>query len=252
MINSFHMSLYHYTKLSNIEKIVRLDKVDLIATYYQKFAKNDYAWIRTEGKILVKELCEEFGYEYDPDYLAHRPYITSFCTSPYSDYMWSVFGDNGEGATLVINEHKLCEEASLIENYARIIPCEYIDPKSEKQKKKDVIIKIASSDYLYDCPDDDRLMFAVMGVMQNRFYEEQEIRYVQIEKLLSTVHYKDGMVQVEKYNVPSDKWSKHVHFPKNILEGIILGRNVDQNDYDFFKNYIFECGYDPNIVSKAK
>lgn len=246
------MNLYHYTSISNIEKIVGPYKVDLIATYYQKFAKDDYAWIRTEGKTLVKELCEEFGYEFEPDYLAHRPYITSFCTSPYSDYMWSVFGDNGEVATLVINERILFEKASLIENYARIIPCEYINPISDKQKKKDTIMKIASSDYLCDCPNDDRLMFAIMGVMQNKFYEEQEIRYVQIEKLLSTVQYKDGMVQVEKYNVPSDKWAKHVHFPKNFLEGIILGRNVDQCDYDFFKNYMFECGYDPNIVSKAK
>lgn len=245
------MSLYHYTSISNIEKIVRPDKVDLIATYYQKFAEKDYAWIRTEGKILVKELCEEFGYEYDPYYLAHRPYIISFCTSPYSDYMWSVFGYNSEGATLVLNEQTLCEEASLIENYARIIPCEYINPLSDKQKKKETIMKIASSDYLYDCPNDDRLMFAVMGVMQNKFYEEQEIRYVQIEKLLSTVQYKDGMVQVEKYNVPSDKWAKHVHFPKNILERIILGRNVDQYDYDYFKNYLIDCGYNPDIVSKA-
>lgn len=246
------MSLYHYTSIANIEKIIRPDKVDLIATYYQKFAKDDYAWIRAEGKILVKELCEELGYEYDPDYLAHRPYITSFCTSPYSDYMWNAFGDNGEGAALEFNEQKLCEEEFLIENYARIIPCEYIDPKSEKQKKKDVIMEIASSDYLYNCPDDDRLMFAVMGVMQNKFYEEQEIRFVQIEKLLSTVQYNDGIVQVEKYNVPSEKWAKHVYFPKNILEGIILGKNVDQYDYDYFKKYILECGYNPQIVSKAE
>lgn len=246
------MSLYHYTSISNIEKIVRPNIVDLIATYYQKFAEEDYAWIRTEGKILVKELCEEFGYEYDPDYLAHRPYITSFCTSPYSDYMWSVFGENGEGATLVINEQILCEEASLVENYARIIPCEYIDPKSEKQKKKDIIMKIASNDYLYDCPNDDRLMFAVMGVMQNKFYEEQEIRYVQIEKLLSTVHYKDGMVQVEKYNVPEEKWIKHLFYPKELIEGIILGKNVDQKDYNYFKNYMIECGYGPDSVLKAK
>ena len=246
------MSLYHYTSISNIEKIVRPNKVDLIATYYQKFAEEDYAWIRTEGKILVKELCEELGYEYDPDYLAHRPYITSFCTCPNSEYMWSVFGDNGEGAVLVINEQILHEEASLVENYARIVPCEYIDPQSDKQKKKDIIMKIASNDYLYDCPNDDRLMFAVMGVMQNKFYEEQEVRYVQIEKLLSTVYYKDGMAQVEKYNVPSDKWVKHVYFPKDILKGIIFGKKVDQYDYDYFKNYMLECGYNPDLVCKAE
>ena len=238
--------------MSNIEKIVRPDKIDLIATYYEKFAKEDYAWIREEGKKLVKELCEELGYKYDPDYLAHRPYITSFNISPNSDHMWESFGDKREGVALVFNEQKLCEEASLIENYARIIPCEYIDPKSEKQKKKDVILEIASSDYLYNCPDDDRLMFAVMGVMQNKFYEEQEIRYVQIEKLLSKVRYIDGKAQVEKYVVPSDKWSKHVFFPKDILDGIILGRNVDQDDYDYFKDYILKCGYNPDIVSQAK
>ena len=246
------MSLYHYTIISNIEKIVRPDKVDLIATYYQQFAEKDYAWIRTVGKILVKELCEELGYEFDPDYLAHRPYITSFCTSSCSDYMWNVFGDNGEGAVLMINEQILCEEASLVENYARIIPCEYVDPKSDKQKKKDIIMKIASSDYLYDCPNDDRLMFAVMGVMQNQFYEEQEIRYVQVEKLLSTVHYKDGMVQLDKYNVPKEKWIKHIFYPKDLIEGVILGKNVDQDDFDYYKQYMMECGYSPDSVIKAE
>lgn len=237
------MSLYHYTKLSNIEKIVRLDKIDLIATYYQKFAKDDYVWIREEGKILVKELCKELNYEYDPDYLAHRPYITSFCTSPYSDYMWKVFGDNGEGVALVFNEQKLCEEASLIENYARIIPCEYIDPKSEKQKKKDVIMKIASSYYLYNCPDDDRLMFAVMGVMQNGFYEEQEIRYVQIEKLLFNGYYENGEAALKKYVVPKNKWVRHIHFAKEVLEGIIIGKNVEQCDFDYYQKYMLKCGY---------
>ena len=244
------MSLYHYTKLSNIEKIVRPDKIDLIATYYEKFAKADYAWIREEGKTLVKELCEEFGYEYDPDYLAHRPYITSFCTSPYSDYMWKVFGDNGEGVALVFNEQKLCEEASLIENYARIIPCEYIDPKSEKQKKKDVIMEIASSDYLYNCPDDDRLMFAVMGVMQNKFYEEQEIRYVQIEKLLFNGYYENGEAVLKKYVVPKDKWIKHIHFAKDVLEGIIIGKNVEQCDFDYYQKYMLKCGYTPESIIK--
>ena len=244
------MSLYHYTKISNIEKIVRPNKIDLIATYYEKFAKADYAWIREEGKILVKELCEEFGYEYDPDYLAHRPYITSFCTSPYSDYMWKVLGDNGEGVALVFNEQKLCEEASLIENYARIIPCEYIDPKSEKQKKKDVIMEIASSDYLYNCPDDDRLMFAVMGVMQNKFYEEQEIRYVQIEKLLFNGYYENGEAVLKKYVVPKDKWIKHIHFAKDVLEGIIIGKNVEQCDFDYYQKYMLKCGYTPESIIK--
>ena len=60
------------------------------------------------------------------------------------------------------------------------------------------------------------------------------------------------MVQVEKYVVPSDRWTKHMYFPKDLLKGIILGRNVEQNDYDFFKNYILECGYDPNIITKVK
>ena len=237
------MSLYHYTKLSNIEKIVRPDIINLIATYYEKFAKDDYAWIREEGKTLVKELCEELGYNYDPDYLAHRPYIVSFCTSPNSDYMWKEFGEDGDGVALMFNEQILREHASLIDNYSQIIPCEYIDTNYDREKKKAAILKIAKSNYLEACPDDDKLMFAVMGVMQNRFYYEQEIRYVQIEKLLYTVRYLEGNAHVEKYIVPTDKWTKHICFSKDILDGIILGKNVGKHDFEYFKNYMHEYGY---------
>jgi len=246
------MKLYHYTKLTNIEKIVKPDKVDLMMTYYSKYKESDYLWIRERGKRLVKELCEEYKYEFDPDYLAHAPYIISFCKSSDSDYMWNTFGDGGEGVVLIISEERLSQETSLIDNCSMIVPCMYVSPKSDDDIIKKTIKKISSSTYLNNCPDDDRLMFSIMGVLQNKYSDELEIRYVQIEKTVFMFNCIGNSLQIKDYEVPKEKWNKIVSFPNNIIEGIILGRNTDQDDLEYCRNYMAGCGYNPNSVIRIQ
>ena len=243
--------LYHYTRLNNIEKIIKNDHVDLIATYYQRFAADDYAWIKKNAEPIIQEICEDNHWRFDIDRLSYNPYVISFCKSANSMHMWKEFGDNGEGIALVFNQERLKEETSSFMNYACMVPCEYIYPNSERLQIKNTIIRIANSELLDVCTDDDKLIFAAMGVMQSKFYNEMEIRYVQIEERVFTASYNDGDVKIEEYNVPKEDWERHILFSKDIMEGVIFGKYVDSDDIISFKEYFSQCGFDHLFIKQA-
>lgn len=243
--------LHHYTELRNLDKIVKADCIDLYAKYYEEYKKDDYMWIKDRAIPLVKELCKEYNWWHDPDYLAFNPYITSYCTIRNSDYMWKEFGENGEGVILSFNEEILKQETSLIRNGSCLIPCEYIDPNSDDNHIKNKIMEIAKSDLLQDCPNDDKLMFGAIGLMQKKFFDEQELRYVRIEKKIAEIKYVDGEVKVEEYIVPNDDRIRHAIFPKEMLVGITFGKEVSKYDIEYYSEYIRRWGYTSEIVQTS-
>ena len=246
-------SLFHYTKLSNLKEIIKEDSIDFIATFYEKFNQDDYAWIKNNSESIVREICEQNGWRYDPDILSNRPYIISFCKSGSSEYMWNNYGDNGEGIVLEFNQEKLYQEAISTKNYACLIPCEYVNPHhSDKESIKQTILKIAQNDLLQENTDADRMIFAVMGIMQNKFHEEMEVRYVQIEEKLATAKCENGIAIIEDYEVPKDKWLRHLIFPKDILEKVVFGRDVCDEDVKTFKDYLCSIGYEHIPIEQAK
>jgi len=84
--------------------------------------------------------------------------------------MWNEFGEEGEGVTFVFNQEKLKEEAGSFSNYACLVPCEYVYPNNERLQIKKTIMEIANNELLDVCAEDDKLIFAVMGIMQSKFY----------------------------------------------------------------------------------
>lgn len=244
--------LYHYTKLSNLKKIIMSNVIDIIATYYQKHAADDYAWIKENAEPIIKEICETNNWHYDIEHLSYNPYIISFCKSPTSKYMWNHFGDNGEGVVLVLNQERLRQEADSFDNYACLVPCEYLCTESDRKHVKEMILRISNNELLNNCSNDDKLIFAVMGVMQNKFYNEMEVRYVQIEERVFTASCDNGKVKIDDYIVSKDNWERHVLFSKDILEGVIFGKYVDNDDIVFYKDYLVECGYDHIFIQQAK
>lgn len=243
--------LYHYTRLNNIEKIIKNDNVDLIATYYQRFSADDYAWIKENAEPIIQEICEDNRWQYDIGRLSYNPYIISFCKSSTSEHMWNEFGEEGEGVNFVFNQEKLKEEAGSFSNYACLVPCEYVYPNNERLQIKKTIMKIANNELLDVCTEDDKLIFAVMGIMQSKFYNEMEIRYVQIEERAFTAFYNDEDVKIEDYNVPKEDWERHVIFSKDILKGVIFGKYVDSDDIISFREYFSQCGFDHLFVKQA-
>lgn len=245
--------LYHYTSFQTLFEIVKPDKVIWIARYYKYFSKKDYEWIKNEAQPIVQEICKENSWWFDPDFQMYRPYIISFCASRNSKYMWKYFGSGGHGINLVINEDILRNEATLLSKVpALVVPCKYIKTRWTKKGLKETIMNIAKSESLQGCQDDDRLLFATMGLLKNQFWKQKEVRYVTIEQKLAEVTYNDGDIVITPYDVQEDKYDKFIHFPKELLKKVILGKESPEHNYYKAKNYLICCGYSPDIITKQK
>lgn len=246
-------NLYHYTNYCNLKKIIKPDAITWLARYYKYFTKNDYEWIRNEAQPYVQELCIKYNWSFDPDFQMFRPYIISFCKEKNSQYMWKHFGDDGKGINLIINEEVLRKEATLLSKVpALIVPCEYIKSKWTGSGLKKTIMRITENESLHNCQNDDRLLFATMGLLKNHYWRQKEIRYVTIEKKQAEVQYINGDVAVVPYEVPVDKYDIFINFPKELLKGVVLGRKTIKKDFDNTKKYLVSCGYNPDIIKKQK
>ena len=245
--------LYHYTSFQTLFEIVKPDRIIWQARYYKYFSKKDYEWIRNEAQPIVQEICKDNSWWFDPDFQMYRPYIISFCTSPNSKYMWKYFGNDGLGINLVVNEDILRNEATLLSKVpALIVPCEYIKTRWTKKGLKETIMNIANSESLQECQDDDRLLYATMGLLKEHYWKQKEIRYVTIEQKIAEVNYNDGDIIVIPYEVPENQFNKFVDFPKEMLNGIILGKDISQQNFYKARNYLISCGYSPDILKKQK
>ncbi len=239
--------LYHYTSFKTLFRIIKPNGVEWLARYYKYFDQKDYDWIRDEAKPIIEEMCVANNWKFDPDFEMYRPYLISFCRSEKSDYMWKEFGENHEGIIIAINEDVLRKEATLLSNIpALLVPCEYINTKWNKTMLIGSINKIAKAIDL--CPNDDRLLFASVGLMQGCFNEEQEIRYVTIEQKLASYVLDENEI-VKKIPYEPKVYEKYIPFPKELVSRIILGRENSSQDYEDVKYYIKNCGYSPDIVS---
>ena len=113
-------------------------------------------------------------------------------------------------------------------------------------------MNIANSVSLQECQDDDRLLYATMGLLKEHYWKQKEIRYVTIEQKIAEVNYNDGDIIVIPYEVPEKQFNKFVDFPKELLNGIILGKETSQQDFYKARNYLISCGYSPDIIKKQK
>ena len=89
------------------------------------------------------------------------------------------------------------------------------------------------------------------GFTDGLLYNEMEVRYVQIEERAFTAFYNDGDVKIEDYNVPKEDWERHIIFSKDIMEGVIFGKNVDSDDIISFREYFSQCGFDHLFIKQA-
>lgn len=245
--------LYHYTFLQNLYNIVKPNGLIWLARYYKYFNEKDYEWIRNEAQPIVLEICKEHNWSFDPDLQMLRPYIISFCKSPNSEYMWKYFGNDNHGVNLVISEDVLRKEATLLsENPSIIILGEYIKAKWTRTELKKSILKIAESKLLHNCHDEDRMLFATIGLLRNHYWRQKEIRYITIEKNFAKVEYNNGEITLIPYEVPKSEYDKFISFPKDLLHRVILGKETSQRDFENASIYLANCGYPPSVIRKQK
>lgn len=250
--------VYHYTKIGNVEGIIRYDAIHLHSTFFRKYAKEDYLWIKNYSKDIVKEICEENSWAYADEELTLKPYFISFCLEENSSYMWKNYAGEGKGIKLVFNKELLkAGEHFNPDGYGgyfpaieATLPCIYINGKSSlKQQLMDNINieDLQSWEYF------DRLRFLVSAVKKTKPYaEEQEYRHVLLDSVEATANYNNENYYLQDNEGPINKDEMWIDilFPKEILVGVELGPNTTQEDFRYVRGYVRSIGYEPQIVTR--
>jgi len=243
--------LCHYTSIDSLLKIILSDGVDIIATYYRQHGKDDYCWIRERGKRIVKELCEEHNWNYDPNDLAYNPYIISFCTNANSYFMWNEFMGRGTEAMISFNPYLFWSSISIYK-LESLVPCKYVSDNATDVEIKNAVLDIISSDLFEELEKEDLLKLAIMGVIQGKFWEEQEIRYVKLCSLYARVNPASDEPQVIKCENIEQENFIHIPFPKGIINRVYVRNDISDEDYEDVLYHMIKCGYSPEIISKQK
>lgn len=250
--------VYHYTKIQNVDSIIKNDAIHLRSTFFRKYDKEDYLWIKNYSKDVIKEICIENNWIYDDEELTLKPYFISFCQDENSPYMWKRYADEGKGVKLVFNK-ELLKARDLLNlsgngGHHRAIeatlPCIYIEDKSSlKQQLLDNINieDLQPWDYF------DRLRFLASAIKWARLYkEEQEYRHIHLYPIAFTEEYNEGNFYFIDDEGPVDENDMRITilFPKEMLVGIELGSNTTQKEFCRMRNYITSIGYPSNIVTR--
>ena len=243
--------LCHYTSIDSLLEIISSDEVNIIATYYKQYGKDDYSWIRERGKRIVKELCVEHNWKYDPGDLAYNPYIISFCTNANSYYMWNKFKGEGTEAMISLDPCLFLNSISIY-RLESLVPCKYVSPNATDVEIKNAVLDIISNECFENLEKGELLKLAIMGVMQGKFWDEEEIRYVKLCSLYARVNpANDGPQVIKCEDIEQDNFIR-IPFPKGIINSVCLRNDISDEDYEDVLNHIVKCGYSPEIISKQK
>lgn len=241
--------LCHYTSIDSLLKIVLSDGVDIIATYYNHHGEDDYCWIRERGKRIVKELCEEYKWHYDSRDLADNPYIISFCTNANSYYMWNRFKGEGTEAMISLDPYLFRNSISKYK-LEGIVPCKYVSPNASDVEIKNTVLDIIANEWFENMEKDALLKLAIMGVMQGKFWEEEEFRYIRLNPLFASVYPTTAGTEVKYCEDIEQENCIHITFPRGIINYVVLRHDISDDDYEDVVNHMVKCGYSPNVVKK--
>jgi len=255
--------VYHYTKIKKgetniLESIIRSDAIHLRSTFFRKYAKEDYQWIKNYSRDIIKEICLENNWPYDEDSLTLKPYFISFCLDENSSYMWKKYADESKGIKLIFSKDLLMSCVHFTSggnSYAveTTLPCIYIENKSNLKKQ---LLDNINLDELQSWESYfDRLLFLVSAIKQKRPYaEEQEFRHIHLHDVEFEGIYNNGNFYFRDKEGPTDNEDMWIDllFPKEMLLGIELGPSTTQEDLLYVRNYVNAIGYNPRIVTRRK
>ena len=253
--------VYHYTKIRNgniniLESIVRNDALHFHSSFFRKYAKQDYQWIRKYSKGIVEDICKENNWVYDSDNLFLNPYFISFCIDKDSNYMWEHYADEGRGMKFILNKEVLKRiehgdpdgHGNYLTSIETVLPCLYINQKDDLKK---ILLEKMHQPELDGWDEFDKLKFLVSSIKQAKPYEEeQEFRHIHLHNIVGHYYYNNGDPYYVDDNGPTDKNEFiDILFPHDMLLGIELGPKTTNNDLDYVRQHIINMGYDPRKVN---
>ncbi len=105
------MCIFHYTTIDAIPSICLPNGLSFWATRYN-YLNDPLEFVQYEKqKPLIENLCKEKNWVYDKD-MTLSPYIISFCAKEDDFNMWRLYGNNGYGAVLILDD-KVMEKSAL-------------------------------------------------------------------------------------------------------------------------------------------
>lgn len=238
--------LCHYTSIDSLLKIISSDGVAIIATYYKQHDKDDYCWIRERGKRIVKELCEEYNWKYDLGDLADNPYIISFCTNANSYFMWNNF-KGGKEAMISFKPNLLRSSISFFK-LESLVPCKYVSLNAKDDEIKNAVLEIMANECFENIEKNELLKLAIMGVLQGRFRQEEEMRYIRLNPLFARINQTTDDIEVKYCEDIEQESSIIILFPRGVINDVVLRNDVSDDDYKEVVNHMAKCGYSPNMV----
>lgn len=255
--------LYHYTKYDVLDKIVKKDNIDLRATYYQRFGVDDYECFRNDSVNIIKKICEENNWNYDPDMLTIKPFITSFCTNSKSAYMWGHYADEYKGIKLIFDKETLLNvkhnygvdekgEKHYINKLECTSPCTYIDDNDVKAYllqcyKKSSIDKEMWSPF-------ERLTLLLTTLKKAEpFKAEDEYRHICLYPVIFTMSYSEEKQTPIIDDDPAPEFEYlHLYYPQKLLLGIELGCKTTEENMSNAISCLENNGYKiSNIENKT-
>ena len=240
--------LYHYTKSETLKKITLKDDIVIKSTRYDRHGNGEYVWIKEKTDVAIKEICEEKGEAYDENPLKFIPYTISFCRNGYLKSMWKDYADNYQGIQLVFNFEKI-RELSLPDNNPMVfMPCHYMNSEDDL---KSILIDIREKYYLpesYNLQSD--LTECSACLKQMKFKNEDEFRLLYPNHDMMSASYNGGDVLFKEYedirglSECGNELTYMQHFPKDILEGIVVGHLMSDAEMEELKQHLLSNGYE--------
>lgn len=247
--------LYHYTALDVLYKIVQNHSINLRATHFRYFGKDDYEWVRDTVKPIIRKMCMDKDEWFDPGLLTANPFIISFCKNGSSQYMWKTFGDDHEGIKLVLNKELLTipheiaidekGEEHEVNGLETLLPCSYINRENEIPS---VLMSYEDEETLCGWDFSDKMRLSSVALMQSKFTKEQEYRHICLFPTVSIV-YTD--FHVEDDPMPPYQYI-FLQFPQDLLLGVQLGKDTTKQDLWDIARYLQNEGFHVDVSEENK
>ena len=259
--NKIPRTLYHYTRLENLQNIIRESENGLeLVIWLTHFRQMDDP---SEGKVLedtIKEVVPEFNLRNIPD-----AYILSMCGNVDNLPMWREYADNAQGIAIALDRDKI--ENNTKDVCRKILKCEYNKGKTLnaiKERLENINSKYEDGTWI---EEENRIAnFDRFPELKGRPENKSILRYLDVRKFfMELIAFKDCHYYYEnEYRLPVDGYFaerqkfrvrgkrvinfREYHIGIEALVGVYIGPNNTKEIKDEVKRFIDNLSLNHSIV----
>lgn len=254
--------LFHYTSVEALFDIVQKDGLLFRASRYDCMNDSDeYKWLYEPLKARISKEYRMTEGEVD-DLYEKFPYVISF-SKENNPKLWERYGNYGKGVCLVLDAEKLmaASERNLGTELDVIMPIKYANEVNKMERLTEAVVQYRELGYgtSNQTEDfDDEIYCSAFVKNEAKWGVEEEVRYARIRE--NNLYFKDGEISSseDKYGVQyylrGDKPIPYlaVDFPLEVLSGVIVGSETDEQVFMEIKEMMIDCGFKEENVTISK